>query len=289
MEIEPSGATIGAVARGVRITELDDVTWGDLYARWLEYSVLVIPGQFLTRDEQVAFAKRFGPLEFDIIPISNIKADGTLYTPEADPDMYMLIQASHVWHTDSSYQPIHAKGAVFSGEIIPPGGSRTGFADMTAAYEALDPATRARVDCLDAYHSFTEKQARKGLKVTEATGVEVLKGSREIDAPYTDGERRRRPLVKTHPETGRKSLLLGDHIVAIEGMAQAEAEVLVAELTAFACQPPRIFEHEWSAGDVILWDNRCLLHRVLPWDLSVPRRMWHSRIAGDPATESELA
>ena len=99
----------------------------------------------------------------------------------------------------------------------------------------------------------------------------------------------RRPLVKTHPETGRKSLLIGRHAHNIPGMAKDESEHFLQELVAFACQPPRVYHHDWTPGDAVVWDNRCLLHQATPWDMTQPRVMWHSRIAGDPRSESALA
>jgi len=95
-----------------------------------------------------------------------------------------------------------------------------------------------------------------------------------------------RPLVKRHPETGRLSLLIGRHAHGIPGMDPAEAERFLEDLVAWACQPPRVVEHQWAAGDVVVWDNRCLLHRAEPWDMRLPRVMWHSRLAGHPETES---
>ena len=99
----------------------------------------------------------------------------------------------------------------------------------------------------------------------------------------------RRPLVKVHPETGRKSLLIGRHAHAIPGLPAAESEQLLDELVSFACQPPRVYHHRWTVGDAIIWDNRCLLHRATPWDMTQPRVMWHTRLAGDPVSEAALA
>jgi alpha-ketoglutarate-dependent taurine dioxygenase len=98
-----------------------------------------------------------------------------------------------------------------------------------------------------------------------------------------------RPLVKTHPETGRKSLLIGRHAHAIPGLDPVESERFLQELIDFACQPPRVYHHDWAPGDAVLWDNRCLLHQATPWDMTQKRIMWHSRIAGDPASETALA
>ena len=106
--------------------------------------------------------------------------------------------------------------------------------------------------------------------------------------PFHDGPVPLRPLVKAHPETGRNSLLIGRHAHNIPGMDKAESETLLQQLVDFACQPPRTYHHRWSAGDAVIWDNRCLLHRALPWNMQESRVMWHSRIAGDPQSEAAL-
>jgi alpha-ketoglutarate-dependent taurine dioxygenase len=289
LKIEPVDATFGAIVRGIKLTALDDSTWKELYDAWLKYALLFFPGQHLTREEQIAFARRFGPLEYDMIPISNVKPDGTLYTPEKDTEMFVILAATQNWHSDSTYQAVHAKGAVFCAEIIPPGGTQTGFADMRAGYDALDPAMKARLEGLSAYHSFYRKRAKVGRAISTKAAEEILQIGGEGAKGIYDGEARVRPIVKVHPETGRKSLLLGDHVVGIQGLPDSEAEQLVKELMDFACQPPRTYHYDWAPGDAVIWDNRCLLHRSMPWDVSLPRVMWHSRIAGNPATESALA
>jgi len=276
--IEPIDATFGAVVTNLDAETIDEVTWRSLYAAWLKYSLLVFPALNLTREQQQAFATRFGPLEVDMIAISNVRPDGTLRTEENDANFLNILRGNYDWHTDSSFKSIHAKGAVFAAEVVPPQGGETGFADMTAAYAALDPAMRAKVDNATAIHSFHNAQARMGHKVQPDDYYKV-----EEDAQA------RRPMVKVHPETGRKSLLIGRHAHGVSGMSDAESEKFLAELHAFACQPPRIYHHPWQPGDVVVWDNRCLLHRVKPWDMREPRIMWHTRMAGDPVSEAALA
>jgi alpha-ketoglutarate-dependent taurine dioxygenase len=289
LRVEPVDATLGAFIHNVKVTTADDATFAEIYATWLKHALIIIPGQFLSREEQISFAKRFGPLEFEMARTSNVKPDGTFLTTEDDKDHLSVIEATHAWHSDSTYKPIHAKGAVFSAEVVPPGGSQTGFADMRAAYDALDPAMRARVETLNARHSFYQSQAKHGRALSADAAAELQKigdntftGKDATDAPL-------RPMVKIHPETGRKSLLLGYHIVGIDGLSETESDALVKELMTFACQPPRTYHHPWKEGDVLVWDNRCLLHRSKPWDLTLPRVMWHTRLAGDPVTEAALA
>jgi alpha-ketoglutarate-dependent taurine dioxygenase len=282
LAIAPLDATFGAVVTGVELSELDEPTWRELYETWLQYALLIFPGQHLERDEQIAFARRFGPLEFEMAALSNVKADGTLRLEKDNDDMMKILKGNMGWHADSTYMPVQAKGAVFSAEIVPSIGGRTGWADMRAAYDALDSAMRARIDGLSAHHSLHYSQSKLGHQTGRSDGQYSGYGLHNGPVPL-------RPLVKTHPETGRKSLLIGRHAHNIPGMDEAEAERLLEGLVEFACQSPRIYHHDWAPGDAVVWDNRCLLHQATPWDMTQPRVMWHSRIAGDPTSEAALA
>jgi alpha-ketoglutarate-dependent taurine dioxygenase len=278
-DIEPLDATFGARLTGFKLAALDDAAWHELHAAWLEYALLIFPGQHLSRAEQVAFAKRFGPLEFELAALSNVKSDGTIIA-DTDNDILKVLKGNMGWHSDSTYMPVQAKGAVFSAEVVPSSGGATGWADMRAAYDALDEALRARVESLSAHHSLYYSQAK--------LGHYPKKGSEYSGYGFHDGPVPLRPLVKVHPETGRKSLLVGRHAHNIPGLDPSESERLLQELVDFACRPPRIYHHHWRPGDVVVWDNRCLLHQATPWDMREPRVMWHSRIAGDPASEAAL-
>jgi alpha-ketoglutarate-dependent taurine dioxygenase len=275
--VEPLDATFGAVVTGLRLAKIGESDRAALHDAWLEHALLIFPGQHLGRDEQIAFARRFGALEFDIAAISNVKADGTLRSEAENDDVMKVLKGNMGWHADSTYMAVQAKGAVFSAEIVPSRGGETGFADMRAAYDALDEATRARVEGLSAYHSLRYSQSKLGHVHGE--------GSAYGGYGFHDGPVPLRPLVKVHPETGRKSLLIGRHAHAIPGLSPEDSERLLDDLVEQACQPPRVHHYHWTPGDVVLWDNRCLLHRATPWDMGEPRVMWHSRIAGDPASE----
>ena len=281
LDLEPLDATFGAVVRGVKLATLDDDTWQALHAAWLHYALLILPDQHLSRDQQIAFAKRFGPLEFEMAAISNVRANGTLRREADNDDVVKVLKGNMGWHADSTYMPVQAKGAVFSAEIVPSAGGQTGFADMRAAYDALDDATRAKVDGLQAHHSLHYSQSK--------LGHQHQQGSSYSGYGFHDGPVPLRPLVKTHPDTGRKSLLIGRHAHAIPGMDPAESERFLDSLIEFACQAPRVYHHDWAPGDTVIWDNRCLLHRATPWDMTEPRVMWHSRLAGDPVSEAALA
>ena len=279
-EIEPLEATFGARITGSKLTTLGESAFAQLYEAWLEYALLVFPGQHLSGEEQVAFAKRFGTLEFDIAPLSNVRENGSLRPDDESDDVMKILKGNMGWHCDSTYMPVQAKGAVFTAHRVPPSGGETGWADIRAAYEALDDEMRARIADLSAYHSLYYSQSKLGhapQQESEYSGY----GFHDEEPPL-------RPLVKTHPETGRKSLLIGRHAYGIPGLAASESERLLEDLVDFACSPPRVYHHAWSPGDAVVWDNRCLLHQATPWDMNQPRVMYHSRIAGDPATESGL-
>ena len=287
LKIEPTAATLGATVTGVSLVDLDEATWQAIHRAWLQHALLIFPSQHLTNAQQIGFARRFGAIERigggEIVAISNVLPDGSVrpHVPGQWDDMMKVIVGNMAWHADSTYMPVMAQGAVFSGEVVAASGGETGFADMRAAYDALDDETRALVHRRSAHHSLVYSQSKLG-HVPGAQSAYVGYGMDQTTAPL-------RPLVKTHPETGRKSLLIGRHAHAIPGMDAAESEHFLEDLVEWACQSPRVHSHHWSAGDVVLWDNRCLLHRAMPWDMAQPRVMWHSRLAGHPVAEAAEA
>ncbi len=271
-DIRPLDASFGAVVTGLKLAELNEAAFSELYRTWLDYALLIFPGQHLARDEQIAFAKRFGAPEFEIAPISNVRPDGSV-RPEDNADAVIKVLKGNMgWHCDSTYMPVQAKGAVFTCHVAPDEGGETGWADMRAAYDALDATTKARIASLSAHHSLLYSQGKIGLG--DYTGY----GMDQTDAPL-------RPLVKVHPETGRTCLMVGRHAHGVPGLEPDESERLLQELSDFAVQPPRAYHHRWTPGDAVVWDNRALMHRACPWDMTKPRVMYHSRIAGDPASE----
>lgn len=278
LRLEPLDACFGAYVHDLTLRDLDDEGFAAVHAAWLEHGLLIFPGQFLTQPEQDAFARRFGDLEFGAAPISNVRKDGTVLS-DPDHDVVKSLRGNEGWHHDSTYMPVQAKGAVFSAEIVPADGADTGWADTRAAYEALEPALRDRLQGLRAYHSLYYSQGRAGYLPTqnERGGYDQY--------GYHDGEPSLRPLVKVHPETGRPNLCIGRHAYGIEGMDPDESERLLDELIEFTCRPPRIHFHRWTVGDTVVWDNRRLLHCATPFDMTQPRRMWHTRIAGERASE----
>ena len=145
---------------------------------------------------------------------------------------------------------------------------------MRAAYDALDIETKKLIHNLSAYHSLFYSQSKIGHKAEEGTSYGFHNGKPPL-----------RPLVKKHPVTGKNSLYIGRHAYDIPGFSKSDSEELLEYLVDFACQAPRIYQLTWKIGDLVVWDNRCVLHRALPYDYSEPRVMLATRIAGDPETE----
>ena len=278
VRIEPlEGLTLGATVTDVSLADLAPDEWRDVESAFHDHAVLVFPGQHLSREDQVLFGKRFGDIEHIVgthesLPITNASRDGGVLA--ADDPVLQIVLGNLEWHTDSSYRPVSAKASLLSAHVLPPSGGETEWADMRAAYDALDPSLRERIAGLAAHHSYEYSQARAGF------------GDRSFGYGFAVDGAPLRPLVKVHPVTGRPALFIGRHAHAIPGLSPEESERLLDDLLEHACRPPRVLTHTWSVGDLVVWDNRCVLHRARPWDLAVPRTMVHTRIAGDPATEA---
>jgi alpha-ketoglutarate-dependent taurine dioxygenase len=280
MNVVPIDATLGATVTGVSLNALTDEQWQAIEEAWYQYAVLVFPGQHIEETAQIALGERIGNLETlqrdrKAVPISNRRADGT--SVEHDSDHFQILKGNEGWHTDSTYMPLSARASILSAQVVPELGGETEWADMRAAFDALDEAMRQRIQDLAAYHSLYYSQAKVGHKASEGSSY----GLSNQTIPL-------RPLVKIHPITGRPSLFIGRHAYGIPGLSESESELLLQELTNFACQSPRVFAHKWESGDVVMWDNRCVLHRARPYDYSLPRIMRHVRVAGDPNSEAGI-
>ncbi|MDE0884664.1 MAG: TauD/TfdA family dioxygenase [Myxococcota bacterium] len=287
--VEPLEASFGARVTGLSLTDASDAAFKELYRLWLEYALLIFPAQHMAPEDQVIFARRFGGLEIELAALSNLRGDGSVRDDVPEDEMMQILKGNMGWHADSTYMPVQAKGAVFSAHRTPRTGGATAWADMGAAYAALAPGMRARIEGLAAHHSLIHSQTKIGHAARPAGESEGTRNADDYNGyGFHDDPPPLRALIKVHPETGQPGLLIGRHAFGIPGLAPAESEALLDELIDFACQPPRIYEHDWAAGDTVVWDNRCLLHRGRPWDMAEPRVMYHSRIAGDPVTESAM-
>ncbi len=275
VEIQPiEGKVFGARVLGVKLATLNDAAFEAIHTAFLEYGFLVFPAQFLSDDENIAFGERFGELEFGALPLANRKKLGPDSYGEVvrfDSQLMRTNIGNEAWHTDSTYWPVSSKCAMLSAVHLPTGDGATELADTRHAYDALDPATRARIDTLSAYHSTQFSQA-----------ADVANFPEPREGTIYHGEAYLRPLVKVHSETGRRSLFIGRHAFAIPGLARQESEALLSDLLAFVLSDEtRVYRHEWTVGDTMIWDNRALLHRACPYDYSQPRVLTGTRIRGD--------
>ena len=277
MEIEPGEGTLGAVVRGARLGALADDAWRGIEDAFHRFAVLVFPEAHLSEAEHIAFSLRFGVLErtlskrderAEVSLLSNVDAGGTVAKP--DDKLGLFLKGNRFWHTDSSFKKVGAKASLLRAVEVPASGGDTEWADMRAAWDALDAATQRRLEGLTAVHSYAWSQGQQ-------IGGATILTQREWDAlPPVE-----HPVVRTHPATGRKSLYVGRHASHVVGMDVEEGRALLRELTANACQPPRIFRHHWRAGDLAVWDNRCVLHRGHPWPFEERRVMKRTTVAGE--------
>lgn len=282
--LTPLPKTFGAVVTDISLPVIDDESFSVLYQSWLEHALLIFPAQQLGNEDQIAFARRFGELVagLEAAELSNVLPDGRL-RDAPDDDMMKIIRGNMHWHQDNTYMPVQAKGAVFSARVVPTEEGETGFTDMRAAWQALDDDTRNGIAGLSAHHSLAHSQRQLG-EETKGENSEYIGYGLDVDQVPL------RPLVKPHPETGQAALAVGRHAYGIPGLDHTESEELLDWLMEFAVgDESRVYYHRWAAGDVVVWDNRCLMHRACAWNYREPRVMVHSRIAGDPATEGAQA
>ena len=294
MKIETTQATLGAFVRDVRLNDLTTAEIDAIRAAFLEHAVLVFPGQHLSDEEQMDFGRLFGELVIESLPFTNEDGDRLR---RADDPLMKLFKGNEGWHTDSSFQPIAAKASILSARKVPSRGGQTEWADMRAAYDALDESMRDRLKDLCAYHSLYHSQTVVGGDDdTTAQGLATLHGQPGSRSPLGPGHRRTDPdgepplrhLVKIHPETERPALFIGRHAYGIPGLTTDESKRLLDGLVTFATEPPRVYSHNWTVGDVAMWDNRCVLHRARPWPLEEARAMHHTRVNGEIETEAAL-
>ncbi|HTV44499.1 MAG TPA: TauD/TfdA family dioxygenase [Stellaceae bacterium] len=257
-----------------------------------EYAVLVFRDQPLTDAEQIAFTRHFGELESYATPghvrrrqdqrlgpgiadLSNLDKDGTIMS--AEDRVWFFKLGDRLWHSDSSFRPIPAKYSLLSGRVIPTSGGNTEFADMRAAYDALDPGTKAEIEDLICEHSLIYSRAQIGF--TELTPQEI-----EAFRPV------RQRLVRTHPSSGRRSLFLAAHAGAILGWTIPEARMFLRDLMEHATQREFVYSHVWRPDDLVVWDNRSTMHRARRFDRNEIRDVRRTTLAGDaPTVEQPVA
>jgi alpha-ketoglutarate-dependent 2,4-dichlorophenoxyacetate dioxygenase len=254
------------------------------------FAVLVFHDQRLTDEQQMAFSRNFGALEdarggnitkpeerrlqVGMNDVSNLGRDGAPMARDSRQRLFNL--GNMLWHSDSSFRPVPAKYSLLSARIVSPVGGNTEFADMRAAWDALDAGTQAEIEDLVCEHSLMYSRGLLGM-------LEYSEEERAMFRPV------RQRLVRTHPVTGRKSLYLSSHAGGIVGMPMPEARILLRDLTEHATQPRFVYVHRWRPWDLVMWDNRQMMHRVRRYDEGQPRDMRRTTVAGEAATVAQMS
>ena len=281
-EAIPLHPLFGAEIRGVDLTgALDDATFGRILDAFNEYSLLLFRGEPLDDAQQVAFSRRFGPLE---TTVKANPAGGSAFARQSNLDMAtgeiiapsdrrMVYQRGNLmWHSDSSFKAVPSLCSILSAREVPPTGGETDFASARAAYAELPADMKRRIEGLVAGHSYIYS---RGL-----VDPNLLTEEERAEVPPVE-----QAVVRTNPVNGRKSLFVGAHASHIVGWPVEEGRALLKQLTEFATRPRFCHRHEWRAHDVLVWDNRCCLHRARPYDdLRHRRLMQRTTVAGDGPT-----
>ena len=275
--VSPSGKALGAEIKGVDLREVDGEDFAAIYRAWLDHSVVLFRGQALTDENLIAFSERFGDLDWapvqesgrrfvdghpEIYVVSNVRENGA--------PIGSLGAGEATWHTDMSYLQDPPKASILYALEVPPSGGNTYFNSMYRAYEFLPEAVKKRI-------------AGKKLKhdATYNSGGYVRQGVTAVDDPVTSPGIYH-PLVCTHPETKRPVLYLGRRRNAyIEGLSLTESESLLDELWMYANREELEWYNQWRVGDLVLWDNRCTMHRRDPFEASSRRVMHRTQIKGE--------
>ena len=292
LTISPLLPHIGALVEGVSLADpIDDATFRAIEAAFEERSVLVFHGQRLTDEQQMRFSERFGPLETtltatgredrlhpNLVDLSNIDPDHDEKLMDWSDRRMIYQSGNQLWHTDSSFKPVPAKASLLSGREVPPTGGETEFVSMRHAYATLPDATRRRLEGRVVVHSilYSRSTIAKGLFDPE----------HERGLPPV-----RQALVRANPVNGRKSIYIGSHAWYIEGLPYEESRRLLDDLLAHTTRPDVTYQHRWAQWDLVMWDNRCVLHRGRPWDAGTHVRvMRRTTVAGaGPTAEPPFA
>ena len=245
----------------------------DIEAGMDKYAVLLFRNQDITDQQQLAFALNFGERE-NPRGGNVVKPEDSRLAATGLNDVSNL--GNCLWHSDSSFRPIPAKFSLLSARVVNPKGGNTEFADMRAAYDALDDETKAEIEDMICEHSLMYSRGSLGF-------LDYTEEEKQLFKPVLQR------LVRTHPVHGRKSLYLSSHAGAIQGMTVPEARVLLRDLTEHATQPEFVHVHKWTLHDLVMWDNRQTMHRVRRYDQSQPRDMRRATVAGTAPTVAQQA
>jgi taurine dioxygenase len=277
LEVRPNAAALGAEIKGVDLRAIDDALFAAIHRAWIDHLVLLFRGQTLSDDELIAFSRRFGDLDW-----APIQETGRRFV-EGRPEIYVVSNVIEngepigslgageaVWHTDMSYIPDPPKASMLYALEVPPSGGDTGFLNMYAGYEALPSALKQRIAGLMLKHDGTYN-----------SGGYVRQGIAATDDPV-NSPGAVHPLVCTHPESGRRVVYLGRRRNAyIPGLPLTESEKLLDEIWQYAARDEFTWYNQWRVGDLVLWDNRCTMHRRDAFDSDARRIMHRTQIKGE--------
>ena len=272
---QPLEGGLGAEVLGLQVAAIDDTVFPAVYAAFLQYQLLLFRNQSLPPADQVAFARRFGEVQLHVMDQYRASAYPELYTlsnldAEGRPSGKHPDRGTLAWHTDGSWRRVTGQATMLYAEQMPRSGGGTWFADMYAAYDALDPVERARLAGLRAIHNLNFSRNR-----------------RHGEEPMTEAQRQAvppvaHPIIRIHPETGRKCVFLGDHAETVEGMDYAEGRAVIDALNERIVAAARLYRHAWRPGDFMVWDNRCLLHKAESYDTTrEPRVIRRCTVLGE--------
>jgi alpha-ketoglutarate-dependent 2,4-dichlorophenoxyacetate dioxygenase len=279
-ELRPLGKALGTEATGIDLSKLDDDTFDWIKQAFAEHPVLVFRNQKLGAGDIAAFGHRFGTPRIhslvsyrheeypEVSWLRNVDADGNI-------DWYGVKRATD-WHTDSTYEEVPPLLAMLHALEIPASKGGTMFADMRAAYDALDERTKTEIEDLVCEHSLI--YSREAIGFTDLAPEEIA-AFRPV----------RQRLVRTHPETGRKSLFLSSHAGAIVGWTIPEGRMFLRDLTEHATAPAFVYSHSWRPHDLVMWDNRATMHRARRFDRAEVRDVRRTTLAGETGTIEQAA
>jgi taurine dioxygenase len=281
IEVKPIAGALGAEIRGVDLKHLNDATFAEIRAAWLEHLVVFFRDQKITPEEQIAFAKRFGAIHYHPFVKGMDEHPEILEIVKEEGDTKAF---GETWHTDQMFNPKPAKATILYAKETPAVGGDTMFANMYLAYETLSASMKALIADVKTWNVGDRKKLSQGGNKS-ATREGRYAGNEKMAAKVRDpGDvqtEAAHPLVRTHPETGRKALYIGRHTQTLYGFRHDEAQPLVDFLTTHSVQPELTCRFRWDVGSMAIWDNRCTQHRALNDYHGRRRRMHRITIAGD--------
>jgi alpha-ketoglutarate-dependent 2,4-dichlorophenoxyacetate dioxygenase len=288
LQTRPLQSCFGVEILGVDVRRVDPAVFAEIVEAFEEHSVLLFRGQPIGDEEQIAFTRRFGPLETTIRTINSVAkvAPEISYLANVDAedrlipagDKRNLFNAGNqMWHSDSSFKRVPAHASLLAAREVPPEGGETEFASMRVGYERLPEATQRFLEGKVAIHSFVYS---RGL-VSDG----LMPPDHAAQVPPVP-----QALVRANPRHGRKAFFVGSHACEIVGMPTDEARALLRDLLDLATEPEVVYTHRWRPGDLVMWDNRCVLHRGRPWNETAYRRVMHrTTVAGEGPTAPDVA